>query len=396
MSVFKTCKKKYDYAMDNRKKQINELEQRKREQIVSLDTLLTRLGESLLNRAAGSFPDNDTSFEELAVYRQFKRDIADSEASIHTVEEQMRRFRELEESIEAKEKEDSAGLKELAVVYGRLGKALLEEPGREPYAGFCAPYRNQAEALLNKVLSLEDRLSGLEEKEGGNVFSWIGKNAQGLVLRSFLARAQENLELLHRNVGERYTHNSTAILPSGDTGYENGFGQTADIENLCSEIERRRAESRIFQQEISDLKEEWRNISVSHEGGPLRQIQTLRNHIVRVRDELKTLYRRTGAEAASLDGIERRNCIDSLIMPDDSHDLDSAMRINRSIHDDEAMVDKLQTSLAIDEEKSKIDKYRRIIKDKKDKIAQAEKSIMEFEESIRISESIIKKLQNGV
>jgi len=384
--------------MDDRKKQISELEQRKREQIISLDTLLTRMGETLLGRVNDSSQESDSAFGELDLFRRLKNDRADSEAAIQVVEVQIRRFRELEENIAGKEREDAAGSKELAVVYGRLGKLLLDAAVRTGvssggYADFCAPYRDQADALLTKVLSLEERMAGLEEKEGGNVFTWIGKNTQGLVLRSFLTRAQENLEQLRRNVGERYSRSDTVRLPAGEA--DGAISETAAIEDLCAEIEQKRAQARDLSQELAELREERRTISGSFndEGDPLKQIQTLKNHIAHVRDDLKTLYRRIGAEAASLDGIERRQVVDSLITPEDKEILDNAARINRLIHDDETAIEKLQASLAIDEEKAKIEKYRKMIQEKKDKITQAEKSIMEYEESIRVSEAAIEKLQ---
>jgi len=389
--------------MDDRKKQINELEQRKREHIVSLDALLIRIGEAILGRVAGSNQGNETSFEELVVFRRLKKDIADSEAAIQAVEDQIRRFRELEESIETKEQEESAGSKELAVLYGRLGKLLLDEAAgagtlggdAAGYADFCAPYRDQADALLTKVLSLEERVAGLEGREGGNVFTWIGKNAQGLVLRSFLTKAQENLEQLRRSVGERYSRRDVTALTDGEKD------NAGEIENVCAEIERKRTETRVLVQELTALREERRTISVSYnsEGGPLKQIQTLKNHIAHVQDELKVLYRRIGTEAAALDGavndgLERRQVIDSLTASEDKGDIDNAARINRLIHDNETMIAKLQASLDIDEEKAKIEKYRRMIQEKKDKIAQAEKNIMEFEEGIRVSETSIEKLQS--
>jgi len=380
--------------MDDRKRQIGELEQRKREQVVSLEMLLTRLGETLLGREAGSGREDNPAFQELADFRRLKKDIVDSEAAILAVEDQIRRFRELEESIEAKEQEENAGSKEMAGLYGRLGKLLLDETaGGGAYADFCAPYRDQAEALLTKVISLEERVAGLESREGGNVFTWIGKNAQGLVVRSFLTKAQENLDQLRRTVGERYSRCDVAALPAGETG------SAGEVENLCDEIERKRVEVRALSQDIAELKEERRTISVSYnsEGGPIKQIQTLKNHIAHVRDELKALYRRIGAEMAGIDnavsnGIEHRQIIDSLIAPEDREDLDNAARMSQSIHDDEMTIAKLQASLDIDDEKEQIEKYRRMISEKREKIAQAEKSITEFEEYIRVSEASIERL----
>jgi len=372
--------------MDDRKRQINELEQQKREQAVSLETLLSRLGEALLGRVADG---DNLDFEELAVFRRLKKDIVDSEAAILAVEDQIRRFRELEETIEVKEMDESAALKDLAVIYGRLGKLLLEEDAGGS-ADFCAPYRDQADALQTKVHSLEERVAGLEGREGGNVFTWIGKNAQGLVLRSFLTKAEENLDQLRRTVGERYSRRDAAALPAGDSA------ASGEIENLCAEIERKRADVRTLSQDLAELREERRIISVSYnsEGGPIRQIQSLKNHIAQVRDELKAQYRRIGAEAAGIDGLECRQLVNALIAAEDREDLDNAARTSQLIHENETMIAKLQAALDIDEETARIEKYHRMIAEKREKIEQAEKSIVELEENIKVAEANIEKLRS--
>ncbi|MCL2126966.1 MAG: hypothetical protein FWH38_01815 [Treponema sp.] len=381
--------------MDDRKKRINELELRNKEQIVLLDAQLIRLGEAIIRRAGDSFQDDASSFDGLSDYRRLQNDIDGSQASIQAVEEQVRRFKEIEESIEAREREDGACAKELTVVYGRLGKLLLEAPAPADssiteggqgagYADFCAPYREQAEALHTKVLSLEDRLSDLEEKEGGNVFTWIGKSAQSLVLRSFLTKAQDNLELLRGNIGERYSRSAAAGSPGAETG---------EIEGLCAEIEEKRSRADALSQNLAGLRDEKKKISgsFSAEGGPLKQIQSLKNHISRDKDELRALYRRIGAEAAAVGG-ECGKDLAPFVLPGDRETLDSAARISQVIQDGEKAMEKLRASLSIDEEKAKIEKYRRMILDRKDKIAQAEKNITEFERGIAESEKQIEKL----
>ena len=375
--------------MDDRKKRIGELEKSKRENAALLDVLLARLGEALLSR----IPDTqDYAPEELAVYRRLQNDIAASQSSIQEVEEQVRKFKELEENIEAKEREDTGYSRELIALYGGLGKLVLDASADGGHFGnFCAPYRDQGEALLTKLNSLEDRLAELESREGGNVFTWIGKNTQGLVLRTFLTRTQENLEKLRRTIGERYSSRDCGkdILSN-----EAGISEDAEIEEFCAEIGRKRSESQALSRELADLREEKRKISgsFSAEGGPNKQIQNLKNHIIRVQDDLKALYRRIGAEAASVE-TERRQIIDSLILAEDRDALDNVERINQAIHDDETAIGKLRASLAIDDEKAKIEKYRRMIQDKRDKIVQAEKSIVEYEKGIGDSEASIEKLQ---
>jgi uncharacterized coiled-coil DUF342 family protein len=404
--IFRIGKKRYNDSMDDRKKLIGELEQRKREQIGILDSLLPRLGEVILDRVTDDFPENEAVFGELTVYRRLCNDIIDSGTSIQAVEEQIRRFKELEENIEVKELEEGNSTKELANSYGKLGKLLLDLSEKSTadnaaYADFCAPYRDHAKDLFTKVLSLEDRLSGLGQKEGGNVFTWIGKNAQSLVLRSFLTRAQDNLEQLRRNVGERYSRNNFRALPSGEMDNERAVSESTEIENLCAGIEQQKAELHNFSRELAVLKDERTAISVSYnsEGGPLRRIQILKSHITHVRDEQKGLYKRVGADAASVHDLaeisaERRHIIDSLVMPEDRVTLDNIAQISRQIGEDEIAIEKLRISLAIDEEKAKIEKYRKMILDKKDKIAQAERNINEYERYIRDSEAAIQKLQD--
>jgi hypothetical protein len=377
--------------MDDRKKRISELEHRKKEQTVQLDALLIRLGESVFNRMADS---NAAGIAELAVYQGCLIDIANSQASIQAVEEQIRRSKELDQGIESKEREQSDNEKELSISYSRLGKLLLDDDAGR-FADFCAPYRDQNEALLTKVFSLGERLDELEKKEGGNVFTWIGKGAQGLVLRSFFTKAQDNLEHLRRNVGERYTRD---CKPGAGNDLP---GDNSGIEGLCSEIEWKRERSNALYSDIAVLKEERRiiNSSFSAEGGPIKHINTIKSHIANVQNDLRALYRRMGAECASI-GVTwpeaaegRKQALDSLLQPQDREVLESASRIDKSVHEYEAEIKKLEASLAIDDEKAKIEKFRRMIQDKRDRIAKAEQDIAEYEDGIRDSEAFIQKLQ---
>jgi len=376
--------------MDDRKKRISELEHRKREQIVQLDALLIRFGEGVFGRMADS---HDSRIPELTVYQGYQADISSSQDSIQAAEEQIRRSKELDQNIDLKEREDSSNAKSLAIAYSRLGKLLLEE-GSEQYAGFCAPYREQNEALLTKVLSLEERLDELEKKEGGNVFTWIGKSAQSLVLRSFMTKAQENLEQLRKNAGESYSKNRK-LSDGNDLS-----GENAGIAALCAEIEEKRSYSNALCSDIAALKEERRQInsSFSAEGGPVKHINTIKNHIANVQNDLKALYRRMGAECASIDPAseapaERRQALDSVLLPQDSEVLESASRIDKAIRGCEEEIKKLEASLAIDDEKAKIEKFQKMIQEKREKIAKAELDISEFEERIKDSEAYIKKLE---
>jgi len=213
-----------------------------------------------------------------------------------------------------------------------------------------------------------------------------------------MTKAQEGLEQLRRNVGERFSRDYKASEDGG-----NAQGSNTGIDVLCAEIEAKRAYSNALSSDIAALKEERRTInnSYSAEGGPVKHINTVRSHIVNVQNDLKAMYRRMGAECASIDPApkdaaqdQRKQTLDSLLLPQDAEILESASRIDKTIHDCEEEIKKLEASLAIDDEKAKIEKFRKMIQEKRDKIAKAEQDIAEYEEGIRDSESFIEKLQS--
>ena len=376
--------------MDDRKRQIAEAEQRKKEQAALLDSLLERIGEAIFARSDGLPEAATADFAEFAAYGRLCGEAAGAQDSIRAAEERMIRFRELEEGIESGDREAGVRARELANAHGRLGRLLLEEAGKPdggPHDEFLAPFLGQADEMVSKVRSLEDRLSGLEQKEKGNVFAWIGKSAQTLVLKSFLGKAQENLDQLRRTVGERFSLRNSGSL----------FPETAATETLCGEIELARSELDAVSRDTAFLRDEKRAISdgFSADGGPLRYIQNLKNQIAGLQNELRSLYRRMGNEAAfpgdSSGG--RAEVVASLLAPEDRGNVEAAVGMSRAVGDCETVIEKLKAAIAIDEEKAKIEKHRRAIQEKRDRIAQAERNIVELEGSIRDCEASIEKLR---
>ena len=365
--------------MDDRKKRIDDLQRNNKENRGSLDTLLENFGENLYSRTK----DMSLEFEDITLYKAYLQDIAESNAAIGKIEEKNRRFKELEESIENKEQEEKERAKEMAGIYRRLGKSLLENPAYEDYTSL---FKEQADALTAKLESLETRIGELDNREGGNVFSWIGKSAQGLVLKSFLSKAQESQEQLYHSVGERFS--SRDSVSGGD-----------DVAIILEEIEALRGVSRSAQDEISALKDEKRMISAGFgiDGNPQKQIQSVKNHIEQVRENLRSLYKDFGAQASGImdDNIapERKYFIDTIVTAEDGEIIGRAVRLNQTMIDNEKAIGKLKASLAIDDEKSKIEKYKRSIEEKKNKIIDFEKSIAELEEDVRDSENSIVELQ---
>jgi predicted RNase H-like nuclease (RuvC/YqgF family) len=271
-----------------------------------------------------------------------------------------------------------------------LGKALLDNSA---YNDFTAVFREQANALATKLESLESRIKELEVRDGGNVFTWIGKSAQGLVLRSFLSKAQESQEQLHYNVGERYAQRSM------DIGHDAVPLEGDDIMSLHYEVDKHREVSRAAMDQIAMLKDEKRMISASFgvDGNPQKQIQSLKNHITQIRESLRSLYRNFGAQACGIMDAEiapeRKYFIDTIVTAEDGEIIGRAVRLHQSIIDYDKSIGKLVASLAIDEERTKIEKYIRSIEDKRNRIAEMERAIVELEENVSDSESYIQELQ---
>jgi chromosome segregation ATPase len=365
--------------MDERKKRIEDLIKVNQESRSSLDTLLENFGENLYSRTKDM---SQQDFEDIIQYNIYLQDIVESNSSIAKIEEKNRRYMELEEEINAKEQEEKERTKEMAQIYRKLGKALLENTDYDDYTSL---FREQADTLKAKLTSLETRIGELENKDGGNVFTWIGKSAQGLVLRSFLSKAQESQEQLYQNVGERYSERE-AVSSSGE------------VAAIRSEIDGMRAVSRSAMDEISILKDEKRIIAAGFgiDGNPQKQIQSVKNHITQIREQLRSLYRTFGAQVSGIDEDikpERKYFIDSIVTTEDGEIIGRAARLNQSIIENEKAIGKLRASLSIDEEKSKIEKYKRSILDKKDRIADLEKDISGLEESVRDCEVYIQELQ---
>ncbi|MCL2878997.1 MAG: hypothetical protein FWF29_02015 [Treponema sp.] len=382
--------------MDDRKKKIIDLEKTVTDNQASFSLQLEGLGKALLSRSdiAGAdksvYSDPDI-FHDIEEYRRLNREIDDSEASIKSIEAHIAHLHELEEDIKAGEQEENANDRELAGYYTDLGKLVMEDPALDD---FSATYRTQTETLVPKIKSLEDRLGELTDQTGGgNVFTWIGKNAQGMVLRSFLTKATDNLERLYRNAGEQFYRQKNENSLLANPGSE--------IADLGKVIEKNKEISASLSNGLKKLKEERRVIDneFSASGGPLRQIQGLRKNIGNLQEALGELYLHFGAgvyastTTPSKPGKKRTESSSPLITGAEQKILDEINRLNKAIQEDNQTIEKLRASLAIDDEKDKIEKYYRSIAEKKNKITEAEQSIAEMEGRIRGCEKHIEELK---
>lgn len=378
--------------MDERKRTIKQLEGQKKDTQTSGNLLLERLGEILLLRieAQDGFASSDEPQEpeispppdapaqvkaelspegtlaEVAEYRRLSKEIADSQSYIAATEADMLRLKELEEDISTMEQQCSRQTQELTDCHVRLGELLLAEP---VFEDMHESYKQQIETLIPKIRSLEDRLEKIEDKNGANVFTWIGKNAQGMVLRSFLGNSQESLRRIYGTLGERF------VLPD-DKAVANEA-----ILPLVQKIEDLRQDTSRITEEITALKAACRKINNTFipEGSPIKRIQDMEKHIAHVRGELKIVYRRVGKHAADDDAADR---FASMLHEDDIRLLEEIREVREALRSTERQIEKLKASLTIDDEKAEIEKLKKAITDHRRRIALSEEAIADFEKRI--------------
>ncbi|MDR3138641.1 MAG: hypothetical protein LBT95_03090 [Treponema sp.] len=355
--------------MDDRKKTIRELENKRQETSRSVNLMLEDLGESLLVRLhktdkAGPHPFEDSPC--IADQRRLLKEIADSEDLIKSVETDIARLKEIERQIAQGEGQNSEQAKNLADFYVRLGELVL---GDMRFEDFARPYEHQIKVLLPKIRSLEDRLKALEDKNSANVFSLIGKNAQSMVIRSFLGKNRENLRRLYEDGGEKFV-----LAGLGDAA-------SGEIPDIVNEIKDKQRFSSDIAAELALLRGERRKIgdAFGSEGGPVKRIQALERHINHTREELRRVYFNFGNQAAD---PALREAFSEFFTADDLLLLERIERDRDILKNYEIQIERIKASLAIDEEKAEIEKLNRTIEEHKQRIAAAEKTIADLEDRI--------------
>ncbi|GHV88985.1 hypothetical protein AGMMS50267_13450 [Spirochaetia bacterium] len=357
--------------MDERKKTIRDLEEQQKNNLASIDALLEQLGESLLSR--GPLHDDAASADaELAEYQRLLKDISESEGYIAAIEEDVARLKTLEEDIRGKEQDGAEQAKGLGRLYTRIGELVLED--RE-FSAFAQPYEAQLEALIPKIKSLEGRLDDLGGKEDPNVFAWIGKNAQSMVLRSFLGKTQGSLQRIYQAAGEKFVLSASGVAVSSE----------AVLDALRAVDDSRKAQEALST-ELALLREERRRISESFsvDGGPVKKIQGLQRHIAHAREELGALHLRYGelAEASPAEFAPVLTAEDRLL-------LERALTLRKAAAENETRIEKLKASLAIDEEREKIAKMTKAIEEHRQRIANSESAIRDLSDQIAAAEGRI-------
>jgi chromosome segregation ATPase len=385
----------YSKNMDYRKKNIAELEHSKRDTLHSLDLILEDLGCRLMERAAGmAVPEAHLLSADVEEYRRLQHEAADSEGLIKSIEKDSLRLQTIDDDIEQKVEQRAVRLRELSALYRHAGQLALENTQYDEPVSF---FRQRADFLAARVESLEARLTEPGAGNGANVFAWVGKNARALVVRSQLAKAREDLAGLYEAVGEKFAcpaaedSPTPEAAPAGKLVPVKKSGLLGDIENLRGQI-------RALEEELAKLREEHRDISAALNtgGGPVRHIRNLEKQRSRVKEELKALYRRFGGEAAdsagSRTGSADRKRFAGLFHDDDKQTLEKIRVIQRTVEDYDGEIEKLQASLAVDEQKAEIAKLEKAVAEQQDRIAAAEEAVAGYNRRIEEAKLRIEEL----
>ncbi|MDR1059300.1 MAG: hypothetical protein LBL43_07090 [Treponema sp.] len=357
--------------MDEQIKNIRRLESEKAGEEEILRDHLEELGKTLLARKA------EPSGAEQGEYQRLLDESSDAEGRIRALEADMLRSKELEAEIAGKEREQNTEVKEMSALYTQLGDYLLNNPAFDDFSGV---YRQQLEALLPRIRSMESRLEELETKDEDGVLSRIGKGAQSLVVRSFLGKNQENLNRVYRKAGEDFFNSR-----------KEDFSPDQEIETLAGRLEERRKRFAALGEDISRLRGDHREIGAAFgaEGNPARKIHGLERLIARLGEDIHSLCRNYGSAAADPGKQDR---FGPLLGEEEKSLLERIREHRAGIAGIDREIARLQASLAIGEEKAEIEKLNRSIETQRRKISDAEETIEELERRIAGSGARIKEL----
>jgi predicted nucleic acid-binding Zn-ribbon protein len=371
----------YIYVMDERKKIITGLEAQKQEALDSLNQLFENFGETLFAHIDGQ---GEASVEHVAwalpvaqEYLKLKKDIADSEQLIHLTESDTLRLKELETYIHGREEEYATLCREVAERKVELGRRMHGDPA---FTGIIDSGQDKLDALTDKIRVTEHKLDRIDGQDA-NIFSRTGKKVQSLSLRFFLGRDEANLKKAYGSFGESLLRQESGELVSGH--------EIAGLVEEARELEKR---AETLKEELAQFRTERKklNSTFAAEGGAVKRIQGLERHIGHVKNELRIVYRRFGK--AATDPVKAADFA-HLFNDEDRTVLEKADLARKTIGEYDREIEKLKTAIAIDEEKTAIEKMRKSIQDHRGRIGAAEKAIADLEERIAGAEKHITELE---
>ncbi|MDR2631354.1 MAG: hypothetical protein LBC60_10565 [Spirochaetaceae bacterium] len=361
--------------MEERRKNIKDLEQKKQGEFRSVNLMLEDLGEALVSRmetgegAAGALSGE---------YQRIQREIADSEGLITAIQEDIIRLGQVEEAISFNDRTLFRVKQDLGGLYYGLGERVLED---ETHGEFTEPYRRQLDTLRDKVKSLEGRIEDLAGRETANILVQLGRNTQFMLFRSSLEKTQSALRRIYETVGEKFA--------SREEGTPEDGGEIArsleEIGDLVKQAETLRAEA-------DRLKEDKRKIAdtLNFQGGPVKRIGSLEKKITQLKNERRMVFVKYGELALEKD---REGEWGTVFDQGNRLLLQKIEETRNYIREIENRIEKIKASLAIDEERAVITKMEKTIGVERGRIAAAEKAIEELEERIHGAQQHIEELK---
>jgi septal ring factor EnvC (AmiA/AmiB activator) len=359
--------------MDERTKSILVIEQKIAGEMARIDGLSRGLGQLLLERSSDGRLAADR-----AGYDKIGEETARLDEALLQVEKDSERVSEIDRSIADEERLAAETKERLAVIYPDLGKLVTQD---EAFLAFSSPYRARIAAAQQKIDSLNGRLNEIEEKGNANVFVWLGKGAQNLVIKSFLAKTQSSRERVYAEAGAEFVRNRPVA----------GQSAAGEIEAVSTAAELLRNENNERDLRIIALKEEKRTIlsSFGREGSANRkkaEIARQKERLIRERGEI---YLRLGRKA---EDPSTRFALADLFDDEMTKILENIACHRELAKDYEDQIDYLKTSLEIDKERAEIEGFQRAIAEQRKRIAAAEEAITRHEKSVAAAHKRIEQL----
>jgi peptidoglycan hydrolase CwlO-like protein len=245
---------------------------------------------------------------------------------------------------------------------------------------FAASFKGQAGEILDKIDTNEAKLDELEQQKGG-FFSWIGKNAQSVVIKTLLLKNRGDLHKIYRAAGEKFISDVMEVENAG-----------ADTRELAEKTKALNTELQDLVGATALLKEEYRALgeAFSGEGNPSRRMYALERQIAGAQGRLTEMRRRFGAYA--LDAAWKEYFAPVLTEEDRARG-EKINLLEASVNEAETGIEKIGIAMTIDAEKAGIEKMKHSIGSRRRKISEAENEIAGLEKDIAGAEKRIEELE---
>ncbi|MDR1095600.1 MAG: hypothetical protein LBL31_04370 [Spirochaetaceae bacterium] len=355
--------------MDERTKSILAIEHKIADETARIDGELRELGRLLLERS------RDSSIADTrAAYNRINEETARLETVVRQIDRDAERVNEIDNEIADEERQNSEARRQLAGIYPNLGRLVTEE---ELFSTFSAPYRARIDAIQQKIDGLDRRLTEVDEKGNANVFAWLGRSAQNLVVKSRLAKTQASRERVYAEAGAQFLcsqPNDGSLPDGGQTGsaeWEALYTAAGTLQHECDERDTR----------VAALKEEKQEIggSFGHDGNANRKRAEIRRRIDQLSGERGDLCLRLGRKAED----PAVNLMpESLLDHEMTGILEDVAHCRETVKDYEDQTARLKVSLEIDEERAEVERLTRLVAVQRQRIAASEEIIAQHDKHI--------------